>query len=819
MPDSLPTASNPAAKLSNSPCMLFNFGPIVMFQWLPEEGWPVVGVSENVLQVLGYSVEQLLAGRPAYSELIHHDDLPRIAQEVDNYLRKGQDNYAQRYRLRHADGHWLWIDDYNTVQRDENGKATALYGYVMDVSDQHQIVQRLRMTASVFSHASEGVVITDTHGNILEVNQAFTRITGYSAAEVLGKNPSLLKSGRQSLEFYSQMWQRLLDHGHWEGEVWNRRKDGEVYAEWLSINAVTDNEGHVSHYVALFTDITSLKEHQIELERIAHYDTLTGLPNRTLLADRMRVALAHSRRSGEAMALCLLDLDGFKPVNDSLGHKAGDYVLQEIARKLEEGVRDDDTVARIGGDEFVLLLSGLHAEHEYEQILQRLLANISLPIGFEGQVVRVSASIGVTLYPGDSGELDKLLRHADQAMYRAKQEGKNRYHLFNPSAESRLHANRGLRERISKGINQGQFELYYQPKVDCRQGQVVGFEALLRWNHPTLGQRSPAEFLPLLEQEESIIELGDWVLAEAIRQIGQWRQQGIALPLSVNVSARQFLNGNLATRLESLQESAEASLLVIELVETAALEDVQALRQLLTRFQPHGMKFSLDDFGTGYSSLVHLKQLPVNEMKIDSSFVRDMLDDAGDLAIIQGVIGLAKAFDHEVVAEGVESIEHILMLLELGCDVMQGYAIARPMPAERIPAWLKNFSADPRWRLVDQGYPKRDDFELLLMEVGHRHWLDRLLHARPHQHIHRDYQQCPLSEWYNSPKAQRFTSQSGFEGLGTLHRKVHALADALAAARDAGESAQLEALSLSLHQANNALVDRLHQLRVAQAGM
>ena len=813
-----PAPSTNTADQPSILCTRFNFGPIVMFQWRPERGWPVVEVSANVSQVLGYRVDQLLAGRPAYSELIHPDDLPRIAQEVEEYLREGQDNYAQRYRLRHADGHWLWIDDYNTVQRDKHGKATALFGYVMDISDQYRMLLRLRMTASVFSHASEGVVITDTQGNILEVNQAFTRITGYSADEVLGKNPSLLKSGRQSLEFYNQMWRRLLDHGHWQGEVWNRRKDGEVYAEWLSINAVTDSEGQVSHYMALFTDITSQKAHQNELERIAHYDPLTDLPNRTLLADRLGVALAHSRRSGEVLALCLLDLDGFKPINDRLGHKAGDQVLQEIARRLLEAVRDDDTVARVGGDEFVLLLTGLHAEHAYEQILQRLLADIALPIGFEGEMVRVSASIGVTLYPGDSGEPDKLLRHADQAMYRAKQEGKNRYHLFNPSAESRLHANRGLRERISKGIAQGQFELYYQPKVDCRQGQVTGFEALLRWNHPTLGQRSPVEFLPLIEQEEAIIELGDWVLAEAIRQIDHWQTLGIALPVSVNVSARQFLNGSLATRLEALQKTPAASLLVIELVETAALEDVQAMRQLLTRFQPHVMKFSLDDFGTGYSSLVHLKQLPVNEMKIDGSFVRDMLDDAGDLGIIQGVIGLAKAFDHEVVAEGVESIEHILMLLELGCDVMQGYAIARPMPAERVPAWLGGFRADPRWRLVDQSYPRRDDFDLLLMEVGHRHWLDRLQHAPPHQHAHQDYQQCPLSEWYHSPKAQRFTDQRGLEALGTMHRKVHALADALVAARDAGETAQLDNLDTSLKQANDALVERLHQLRVAQAG-
>lgn len=686
--------------MSNSLYTLFNFGPLVAFKWGLSEDWPVVEVSANATPVLGYSIDQLLAGEPGYRKLIHPDDLPRIIQEVAHYLDTKQEHFRQRYRLRHAEGHWLWIDDYNTVLRDTHGEASAIYGYLLDVSEQQEMMDKLKLTSSVFTHASEGVMISDSEGIILEVNQAFSRITGYSPEEVLGKSPGLLKSGRQDHAFYTKMWQRLLNHGYWEGEVWNRHKSGEVYAEWLSINAVRDCGGKVTHYVGLFTDITAQKDHQVELERIAHYDTLTGLPNRTLLADRMRLALAHSRRSAKTLALCMLDLDGFKPINDEHGHEAGDYVLREIAQRIQDRVRDDDTVARVGGDEFVLLLSGLLTEHDYALLFQRLLTAISLPIGFGGKVLKVSASIGVTLYPDDNGDADTLLRHADQAMYRAKQDGKNRYHLFNPSAESRQLANRGLKERIIKGIAKGQFELYYQPKVDCRQGRVVGLECLLRWNHPTLGQRSPLEFLPLVEHEEAIIELGDWVLNEAIRQLEAWEAQGITLSLSINVSARQFLSGSLANRLEAIKDTPIAKRLVIELVETAALEDVKALRQLIFRFKPHGLQFSLDDFGTGYSSLAHLKQLPVNEMKIDGSFVRDMLDDASDLGIIQGVIGLAKAFDHQVVAEGVESIEHILKLLELGCDTMQGFAIAHPMPAAQVPVWLQGFTADPRWRVA-----------------------------------------------------------------------------------------------------------------------
>ncbi|WP_170162296.1 EAL domain-containing protein [Caldimonas tepidiphila] len=679
-------------------------GPVVVFRREAREGWPVSYVSPNVAAVFGHEPQDLLAGRPTFLALVHPGDRERVLAEVRRHLEAGDANFQQHYRFRRGDGAWRWIDDYTSVVRDANGRVTGLNGYILDVTERRSAEDRLRLAASVFSCANEGILITDPDGRIVDVNHAFCRITGYAREEVIGRSPKLLQSGRQGAPFYAAMWRNLMEQGQWSGELWNRRKDGAEYAEALTISAVRDESGRTQHYVGLISDITRQKNHQRELERIAHYDPLTGLPNRILLADRMGVALARSRRTGEALAVCVMDLDGFKPVNDTLGHKAGDCLLQEIAARLQATIREEDTVARVGGDEFVLLLGGFRSDSDHEPLLRRIIAAVASPITIEGRPVRVSASIGFTLFPGDPAEADQLLRHADQAMYAAKAQGKNRFHRFDPAAESRLHASRDLLARLDEAIVQRQFLLHYQPKVNCRSGRVVGVEALLRWDHPELGLSHPGDFLSDFEQDEAIVRVGDWVIAEVLRQMAAWDAAGVRIAVSFNVSARQLLKGGLdAYVLEQLgRHPAElAGRLTIEVVETAALEDVQAVCRIMARLQPLGIRFSLDDFGTGYSTLLHLKQLPVNELKIDAAFVRDMLGNPGDFAIVNGVAGLAKAFARDLVAEGVEGVEQIHALRELGCDVVQGYAIAPPMRADELLRWLADFRPDARWQSGD----------------------------------------------------------------------------------------------------------------------
>jgi len=610
-------------------------------------------------------------------------------------------------------------------------------------------------------------------------------------------------------------------------DVLAKISDSSATTRWLRICAqpLFDGPGgEFSGIISSTIDVTHFVEEGHKLESQAHYDLLTRLPNRALLADRMKQALAHSQRSGEILAVCLMDLDGFKPVNDSFGHKAGDALLQEIARRLLDSIREGDTAARMGGDEFALLLGGFKSAEQCEFTLRRLLDAVAVPTSFEGRAIRVSGSIGVTLFPGDSREAEQLLRHADQAMYKAKENGKNRFHIFNPAVESRIRANQNLHKRIGDALDHGQFCLYYQPKVDCRAGIVVGLEALIRWQHPVLGLRTPGEFIPLIEHEDLVVRLGEWVIREALRQMFEWQQQGTVLDISVNVSVRQFLLGGFDARLSDMLGQYPADFarhLEIELVESAALEDINAVSVVMTHQQAVGVRFSLDDFGTGYSSLIHLKRLSVNELKIDQTFVRDMLDDPGDLAIVQGVIGLAAAFHHQVVAEGVENIEQILMLLELGCDVMQGYAIARPMPAANVVPWVTNFRSDPRWSIASSHFPVRSDFELLLMEVAHRHWLERLRSTTALQTSDTpppEYEHCRLSQWCSGAGRKRYGQLSEFCAIDSPHRRVHELAETLVASYHDCDDVLVKATLSAIEEASSDLLACIHQLRNTLAG-
>jgi len=645
------------------------------------------------LEFTGRSLEQEQGN--GWTEGVHSDDFDHCLA-IYQAAFDNQEKFSMVYRLRRYDGEYRWIIDNGMPRYGNNGEFIGYVGHCLDITEGKQAEEKLKLAANVFTHAREGITITDAEGAIIDVNDTFTYTTGYSREEVIGKNSRILQSGRQSPEFYADMWKSLLEEGYWVGEVWNRRKNGEVYAEMKTISAVRDAQGTTTHYVALCTDITPMKEYQEQLEHIAHYDVLTNLPNRSLLADRLTQTMLQCQRRHQSLAVVFLDLDGFKAVNDKQGHDVGDELLIVIAQRMKEALREGDTLARFGGDEFVAVLADLVKVEDCEPVLERLLLAASEPVLVGESVLQVSASVGVTIYPQDGAEADQLLRHADQAMYVAKQAGKNRYHLFDTAQDDVVKIQRENIGDIRSALDRREFELYYQPKVNMHTGEVVGVEALIRWQHPVRGLRPPLEFLPVIEDHDISLEVGEWVIDTALTQIGYWRAKGLHFSISVNISAYQLQQTDFPHRLAALlaaHSETPPECLELEVLETSGLSDIGHVSSIMHACRDLGVHFALDDFGTGYSSLTYLRHLPVSLIKIDQSFVRDMLVDPEDLAIVKGVVGLAKSFNREVIAEGVETIEHGTALLQLGCELAQGFGIARPMPANEIPTWVASWKA------------------------------------------------------------------------------------------------------------------------------
>jgi diguanylate cyclase (GGDEF)-like protein/PAS domain S-box-containing protein len=674
-------------------------GMIYQYRLYPDGRSSFPYASEGIKDIYGFTPDQVHDDASAVFARGHPDDLQRVIASIQQSATTQQPWIAE-FRVQLPEKGLRWIYGQAKPERQEDG-STLWHGYLSDITARKQTEVRLQLAASVFSHAREGIMITDAKGLIVEINDTFTRITGYSRDEALGRNPSMLNSGRQPTEFYDEMWRSLREKGHWYGEAWNRRKNGELYAEMITISAVADAAGTTQNYVALFTDITPMKEHQQHLEHIAHFDVLTGLPNRVLLADRLQQAMAQSLRHERLLAVVFLDLDGFKAVNDAFGHDVGDALLVALAQRMKAALREGDTLSRFGGDEFVAVLVDLEHAVDCEPVLQRILQAASDPVAIGETSAQVSASMGVTLYPQDGADADQLMRHADQAMYLAKQAGKNRYHLFDVAQDSAVKIQREGVEQVRMALEQRQFVLHYQPKVNMQTGAVIGAEALIRWQHPQRGLLAPAAFLPTIEDHAISIEIGEWVIATALMQMNAWQDQGLALPVSVNIGARQLQQEGFAQRVAELIAVVPNRLhhgLELEILETSALEDISHVSDVMHACRAAGVSFALDDFGTGYSSLTYLKHLPAEMLKIDQSFVRDMLTDADDLAIVGGIIGLAKAFGRQVIAEGVESAQHGKMLLSMGCGLAQGYGIARPMPAEQMPDWVAQWRSQASWQ-------------------------------------------------------------------------------------------------------------------------
>ncbi|HJR29484.1 MAG TPA: EAL domain-containing protein [Pseudomonas sp.] len=547
---------------------------------------------------------------------------------------------------------------------------------------------------------------TDLNGRITYVNDQFCAVSGYSREELLGQNHRLLNSGLHSADFFAAMWRTIALGDIWKGEICNRAKDGSLY--WVDstmVPVLDDTTGRVERYLSIRFDISEKRQLLQSLQWRVGHDVLTGLPNRAFLSDLLDQALEFSRQENIPLAVCMLDLDGFKAVNDGYGHASGDLLLVEVAKRLRDIVRGEDVVARLAGDEFVLVLRYVRDLPELRAALNRVLGAISAPYTLHGKDINVFASIGVTLFPHDNEDAETLLRHADQAMYVAKQSGRNRFHLFDVSRDQEVKATHQTVERVRQALVDGELRLHFQPKVNMRRGEVVGFEALLRWEHPQNGMVPPREFLPLVEDTDLIIDIDEWVMDQVLSQLHRWQQAGQGWPVSINIAARHFQRADFVDRLRHvLARHAQVSpqMLDLEIVESVAIENIQHVSACLQACQALGVQFSLGDFGTGYSSLSYLKRLKTQTIKIDKSFVRDILIDRDDLALTTAVIGLARAFGRQVIAEGLESLEHGELLLRLGCEVAQGYFIARPMPSSEVPNWVAGFVVPSQWQTLGQ---------------------------------------------------------------------------------------------------------------------
>lgn len=547
--------------------------------------------------------------------------------------------------------------------------------------------ERLRLAWAVFDSTHEGVLVSDATGKIVHVNRAFVDITGYQPEEVLGFNPRKFKSGRHGPEFYREMYSSILSSGQWSGEIWNRRKSGEVYPQWQSIRGVKDDAGKLKHFVALFSDLTAIKRSEQELIQLAHYDALTQLPNRLLFTDRTAQALTSARSSKRGCALLLIDLDHFKNINDSLGHALGDEVIKAVADRLRALFDGDLTLARLGGDEFGLLVKNCQQVVQAAGLAQKIVDTFKEPFQLDGHQLFITASIGISLFPGDAQSAGQLLRNADSALFKAKSDGREGYALYTEELTAHAQQRVELATELRRAIEQQELRVFYQPVHDLTTRRIKGVEALVRWQHPRRGMVSPAEFIPIAEQSGLIADIDGWVLNTACRQMQCWLAAGVQIAfVAVNVSSRLFRNGDLDRRVaRALRDSGlDPAFLELEITESAVMDDPEQAIEQMHQLRTLGVSLAIDDFGTGYSSLLRLKRMPVQKLKIDQGFVAGLPDGEDDVSIVRVIIALAQSMGMRVLAEGVEQAEQAAFLLDNGCQLGQGYWFARPMPAEQI---------------------------------------------------------------------------------------------------------------------------------------
>ena len=654
---------------------------------------PVVYVNAASERITGYPAGEVM-GRNFRLLLAEDRDQPGL-QELRAALNSRSQCQVELRNYR-KDGSLFWNRLSIAPVTDHHGRVTHFIGIQEDITRQKADEERLRQSAAVFANTSEGMTVTDLAGNILEVNQAFSDITGYRRDEVLGQNPRLLQSGRHGPEFYQAMWTTLREAGHWRGEVWNRRKNGEVYPEWLTLSTVYDEAGEPCNYIGVFADISSIKRSEEQLEYLAHHDPLTGLPNRLLFHARLEHAMEQTRRDATTLAVLFLDLDRFKSVNDLSGQAVGDRLLKEVAERLRGCVRLDDTIARIGGDEFVILLEHVGEPENAGAVARKILQGFGEPFQIEDRTQYLSASIGISIYPGDGEDVASLMRNADTAMYQVKEGDRQGYLYYTEEFTALATERAALENELHRALTLNQLQVYYQPQVDQRSGTLTGAEALLRWQHPERGLISPAVFIPIAEESGLIGEIGSWVLATACAQAQTWLDLGLDFGrVSVNVAGPQIRHGDLVevTRAALRESGLSPEHLELEVTEGFVMRRAEKAVEHMLGLRRLGVSLAIDDFGTGYSSLSYLKRLPIDRLKIDRSFVRDIPHDGDDAAIARAIIALAYSLGLEVIAEGVETSAQRHFLTEEGCYLAQGYLYARPLPADDFLNWARQLDS------------------------------------------------------------------------------------------------------------------------------
>ncbi len=655
--------------------------------WLKDAQGRYLAVNEEFARACGKARSAEVVGKTAADACPEWMRDPNYA-DYHLVMGSGKQSYAEMKVREHGEDRWLEV--FRNPIVDGSGEVLGVAGFSRDITQRKRAEDELRLTAKIFESSHDAIVITDAEANIISINPAFSQITGYREDEVIGRNPRILNSGRQSKEFYAEMWRSLLDAGYWNGEVWNRRKDGGSYAGRLSITTLRDESGKATHYVGVTSDITEYKMVQERVRHLAYYDQLTGLPNGSLMRDRANQLIASSQAEQREFSLVFIDLDNFKNVNDSLGHHVGDLLLQTIAGRLRSSVREIDTVARLGGDEFIVLLPGMGPD-EAQRVARKIIGQVTISYGIELHKITMTTSVGISVFPRDGVNIETLVKNAELALYQAKAKGKNDYAFFaekmNVLAVERMQMESDLRHAL---LNED-LMLYFQPQISLATRQMVGVEALVRWPHPRLQMVPPDQFIPLSEESDIIIELGEWAMHEACRQLREWQRHGLhTVPVAVNVSARQMKDDDFPDMVLSIlrKTGLESRYLELELTERAVMADMDRTVETMNRIGELGIKFAVDDFGTGYSSLAYLRHLPLDKLKIDKSFVQDIAVDESDREISNTVIQLAHGLQLSVVAEGVETQQQMAILLGQGCDSGQGYLFGKPMPPHEFAAYL-----------------------------------------------------------------------------------------------------------------------------------
>ena len=625
-------------------------------------------------------------------QLVWRDQAARYRADDRSVMASGVPKLAYEEPQTAADGRQCYLRTSKVPLRSVDRAIVGVLGVYEDITEARRLQEEMQLAAMVYESSSESMLVTDADGNIITINPAFTEMTGYTLDEIVGKNTRIFNSGHHDRAFFEAMWQAINTEGSWQGEVWDRRKNGEVYPKWLTINTYFNAEGVPHRRVALFSDITAQKKAEKLIWQQANFDALTGLPNRRMFHDRLDQEIKKAHRGGRRLALMFIDLDRFKEVNDTLGHDKGDLLLAEVAQRLKHCVRESDTVARLGGDEFTVILGALEDTHGVERIAQNILMGMTAPFSLAGEVAYVSASLGITLYPDDAAVIETLIRNADQAMYEAKNRGRNRFSYFTPAMDAAAKARMRLNQDLRAALSEKQFWIAYQPIVELASGEIHKAEALVRWQHPVRGLVSPGEFIPIAEESGLIVDLGNWVFLAALGQLARWREShDPAFQISVNKSPVQFLNDGAITQgwLELMRDMTHPpDGIVIEITEGLLLHGAPIVADKLVKFRNMAMKIAIDDFGTGYSSLSYLKKFDIDYLKIDQAFVRNLALRAEDLAICEAIIVMAHKLGIQVIAEGVETREQRDLLLASGCDYGQGYYFSRPLSAaefERLP--------------------------------------------------------------------------------------------------------------------------------------